>query len=80
MNAGHRMPKLAASSVISPSRAAGSIVSSNNPNRSFALSVPPTVKGSITVRNLGPLERNSRGLRAVVGRIHDHLARAGCFI
>ena len=35
------------------------MVSSNKPNRSFALSVPPTVKGIITVGMLALLERNS---------------------
>src|SRR5258705_466749 len=35
------------------------MVSSNNPNRSFALSVPPTVKGIITAGMLALIERNS---------------------
>src|SRR5262249_38838841 len=48
-----------------PSR--GPIMSSEKPNRSLALSVPPTVKGSITI---GIFERSERN-RAAWGLLYD---------
>src|SRR5262249_23782213 len=43
------------------------IVSSNNPKRSLALSVPPTVKGTITVGILARLERNCAACELLYG-------------
>ena len=50
-------------------------VLSNRPNRSLALSLPPTVNGSTTAGMLRVLRQPLRGARVLVGGAHDHLRR-----
>src|SRR3977135_13559 len=50
------------------------MVSSNTPNRSFALSVPPTVKGIITAGMLALVERNSAACGLLYGEYTMTLA------
>ena len=52
-------------------------VSSNSANRSFACSLPPTVKGSTTIGQFRALGQPLRTPAVVVGRAQDHLRRAG---